>query len=488
MAAPAILAIDQGTTNTKVAIHDAMTGAVLGKGSHALGVQHPSPGWAEQSAEAIWGSVAGAIAETLAAAPGCDIAAMAITNQRETIVLWDGETGRPLAPAISWQCRRTASICNTLVPHAELITERTGLGLDPLFPGTKLAWLLDHVPDARRRAEAGELRAGTIDSWLLWQLTRGTRHATDLSNASRTQMFGIDSLDWDPAMLDLLGIPSSLLPEVCASDALFGTTSATGIPAGVPIHAMLGDSHAALLGHGFARAGEAKVTCGTGSSLMAVTDRRVHSTHGLSSTIAWARDGKVFYALEGNVAVSGHAAAFGAKLVGLQDAEELAALAATVPSSDGVVFVPALAGLGAPHWNTDARGVLLGMSLGTTPAHVACAVLDGIAQQISDIALAMDADLGAYLGALSVDGGAAANDLLMQVLADAIGRPVLRPAELGLSARGVAQLAAEAAGLSEGAWPQGEGARFDPQLGAEDRAAQRARWKAGVRAAVDFAR
>lgn len=484
MAGPAILAVDQGTTNTKALLFAADDGQVIGRASRPLGVLHPQPGWAEQSAEAIWNSVAGAIADLLVSNPGVSVAAIAIANQRETVMLWDAETGLPAGPAISWQCRRTAARCAALQEHEARIAARTGLGLDPLFPSTKLGWLLDELPGVRARAEAGRLRAGTVDAWLLWQLTGGAVHATDLSNASRTQLLSLDTLQWDPEMLALFGIPASLLPELRPSDSLFGATKGPGLPTGIPIHAMLGDSHAALLGHMFDGAGEAKVTCGTGSSLMAITGDRVHSAHGLSGTIGWAKDGQVFQALEGNVAVSGHAAAFAVGLLNLKDEAELTALAASVESSDGVTFIPALAGLGAPHWKTDARGLLSGMSLGTKPAHVARAVLEGIALQIADVARAMDADLGRPFGLLSVDGGAAANDLLMQMLADAVDRPVLRPRQLELGARGAARLAAEAAGFSTAAWPPLERDRFEPTLADARRADMQGRWRAAVEAAA----
>lgn len=482
MARPAILAVDQGTTNTKALLFAADTGEVLGRASHPLGVVHPRPGWAEQSAEAIWGSVAGAIGEVIATTPGAEVASLAIANQRETIVLWDAESGEAVAPAISWQCRRTADRCAALAPHAAEIVAATGLGIDPLAPSTKLAWLLDEAPGARARAEAGLLRAGTIDSWLLWKLTNGAEHATDVSNASRTQLMSLDALDWDRAMLALFGVPRLVLPAIKPSDARFGLTSAVGVPAGLPIEVLLGDSHAALLGHGFAGPGEAKVTCGTGSSLMAVTPTRVTSTHGLWSTIAWARGREVCHALEGNVAVSGHAAAFAVRLLNLRDEGELTRLAASVADSQGLAFVPALAGLGAPHWQAEARGLLSGMSLGTSPAHVARAVLEGIALQIADIVFAMDADLGKPLDVLSVDGGAAANDLLVQILADVIDRPVLRPRQLELGARGVAQLAA--AKLNESGWSPVERDHFAPSIGSADRADLIARWRQAVAASA----
>lgn len=484
MARAAILAVDQGTTNTKALLIAADSGEVLGRASHPLGVTVPRPGWAEQSAEAIWGSVAGAIAEVLATTPGVEVATIAIANQRETVLLWDAASGEPVAPAISWQCRRTSDRCVALRPHEAAIVASTGLGVDPLASSTKLAWLLDEIPGARARAEAGELRAGTVDSWLLSRLTGGAVHATDPSNASRTQLMSLDTLDWDPAMLKLFGIPAAVLATIRPSDSRFGETRAAGVPSGLPIHTMMGDSHAALLGHGFADAGQAKVTCGTGSSLMGVTPGRVHSSHGLWSTIAWVKGDQVFHALEGNVAVSGHAAAFAVRLMNLKDETELGALAASVESSEGVTFVPALAGLGAPHWRDAARGSLTGMSLGTRPAHVARAVLEGIALQISDIVFAMDADLGTPPATLSVDGGAAGNDLLVQILADAIGRPVLRPHQLDLGARGVARLAAEAAGLVSDPWPEGLRDRFEPMMREADRDAMLGRWRAAVKAAA----
>ncbi len=482
MARPAILSVDQGTTNTKALLFAADTGEVLGRASHPLGVIHPRPGWAEQSAEAIWGSVAGAIGEVIATTPGAEVASLAIANQRETIVLWDAESGEAVAPAISWQCRRTAERCAALAPHAQEIVAATGLGIDPLAPSTKLAWLLDETPGARAKAEAGLLRAGTIDSWLLWKLTGGAQHATDVSNASRTQLMSLDALDWDRAMLSLFGVPRLVLPTIRPSDAQFGFTAASGVPSGLPIEVLLGDSHAALLGHGFAAPGQAKVTCGTGSSLMAVTPARVTSAHGLWSTIAWARGHDVFHALEGNVAVSGHAAAFAVRLLNLRDEGELTRLAAEVPDSQGVTFVPALAGLGAPHWRSEARGLLSGMSLGTSPAHVARAVLEGIALQIADIVFAMDADLGAPLDVLSVDGGAAANDLLVQILADVIDRPVLRPRQLELGARGVAQLAAGK--LGGNGWAIVDQDRFEPGIAGADRGQLMARWRQAVTASA----
>jgi glycerol kinase len=481
---PVILAIDQGTTNTKALLVGA-GGDVLLSRSRANRVDYPRPGWAEQSAAEIWEAVAALIAELAAAAPEAEMAAVAIANQRETILLWEAESGRPIAPAVIWQCQRSAQRCAALraAGHAEEIAARSGLGLDPLFPAAKIAWLLDSIPDARARAERGELRCGTIDSWLLWKLTDGAVHATDHSNASRTQLLNLDTLDWDPVLARLFDVPLGILPAIMSSDSRFGTVAEglTALPAGTPIHAMLGDSHAALFAHGADGHARVKATIGTGSSLMAATDGRVASTHGLSTTIAWSRGGRAQYALEGNISVSGHAAAFMTDLLGLGDEEALTRLAASVQDSDGVVFVPALAGLGAPHWRTDARGAITGMSLSTRPAHLARATLEAIALQIGDVLEAIEADLGGRLPELSIDGGAARNPLLAQILADLLGRGIVRPRITEASALGVARLAAEAVGLARGPAAAVPIDRFEPSLADDRRNAIRARWRDAIR-------
>ena len=485
MAGPVFLAIDQGTTNTKVLLVEA-GGAVRLSRSRPTGVSYPRSGWAEQSATDIWESVAGLIGEVVAAAPEAQIAAVAISNQRETIVVWDDETGRPIAPAIVWQCRRSASRCAALQAsgHGAEIAARSGLGLDPLFPAAKIAWLLDSIPGARARAGRGELRCGTIDSWLLWNLTAGAVHATDPSNASRTQLFNLDSMAWDGELARLFEVPMVLLPRILPSDSRFGEVAAgvTALPAGVPVHAMLGDSHAALFAHGIEQAGGAKVTIGTGSSLMAATCGRVRSGHGLSSTVAWSRGGAVQYALEGNISVSGQAAAFAAELLGLADEEALTRLALSVEDSGGVVFVPALAGLGAPHWCTEARGAISGMSLSTRPAHVARAAIEAIALQICDVVDAVEADLGEPLAELSIDGGAARNALLVSLLAGLSGRTLVRPRIAEASALGVARLAAEALGHGPFAPPLVD--RYLPALEAGSREALRTRWRHAVASAM----
>lgn len=333
-----ILAIDQGTTNTKAIAVDAM-GRMVAHASRAMQVTYPQPGWAEQSATDIWESVRTVIGE-VAATTARHVDAVAISNQRESIVVWDGTTDEPIAPAVIWQCRRSADRCAALrqAGHNDEIVSRTGLALDPLFPAAKIAWILDSIPAARQRADRGELRAGTIDSWLLWNLTGGAVHATDHSNASRTQLFNTLSLEWDERLGGLFDVPLNIMPRVMLSDSHFGDTTAgaTALPAGTPIRAMIGDSHAALFGHGVRAPGTVKATYGTGSSLMTLTPSRMASCHGLSGTIAWSTSAGVAHALEGNISVSGQAAAFMAEILGLKDAAELSALAATVDNTNGV--------------------------------------------------------------------------------------------------------------------------------------------------------
>lgn len=480
MTGPVILAIDQGTTNTK-ALLVAPDGSVLLSRSRPMQVTYPQQGWAEQSASDIWEAVAALIAELVAAAPDAQIAALAISNQRETVVLWEAATGRPLAPAVIWQCARSAERCAALraAGHEDAIVSRSGLGIDPLFPAAKIAWLLDSIPGARNRAAAGEIKCGTVDSWLLWNLTGGQVHATDHSNASRTQVFNLDTLDWDPELARIFDVPLAILPHIAASDSGFGAVAPglTALPAGTPIQVLLGDSHAALFAHGIHAPGRVKATIGTGSSLMAATAGRVHSSHGLSSTIAWSRsDGGAQHAIEGNISVSGHAAAFATALLGLADELALTDLAASVESSEGVVFVPALAGLGAPHWQSGARGTISGMTLGTRPAHVARATLEAIALQIGDVLDAIAADLGIDLPELSIDGGAARNALLAQLLADLTGRAIVRPEIAEASALGVARMAAQALGLADAAAPAAAD-RFEPKLVASARDAILSNWR-----------
>lgn len=470
MSSGLVLAIDQGTTNTKALVFDPQ-GRVVASASVPMSVSYPQAGWAEQSPLEIWSQVQRVIAEVVRTV-GPDIDALAVSNQRETIIVWDGVSGKPIAPAILWQCRRTAERCEALrrAGYAEVIEDKTGLGLDPLFPAAKIGWILDTTTGAREAAQAGRLRVGTVDAWLLWNLTSGGAHATDHSNASRTQLFDIEALRWDDELGRIFDVPLALLPEVRPSDSMFGETAAgaTALPAGIPVQAMIGDSHAALYGHGIREPGTVKATYGTGSSLMTPTKTRVQSRHGLSATIAWCTRSGVAYALEGNISVSGQAAAFMAELLGIGDAGKLAELAQTVSNANGVHFVPALVGLGAPYWQAEARGVISGLSLGTRPAHVARAAIEAIAYQVADVFAAMEADIGQPLRQLSVDGGATRNDALMQFQANIIGCPVVRSSLAEVSAAGAAMLAFAALGM--GVQPADQTTTFAPRSDASARA------------------
>lgn len=481
MSTDLVLAIDQGTTNTKALLVSA-DGRVHHQASVPNVVTYPKAGWAEQSATALVEGVRQVIAEVVAKAGRVDIVALAVSNQRESVVVWDDATGEPIGPCIIWQCRRSAPACDALAAqgHAKTIEQKTGLALDPLFPAAKIAWLLDNLPGARQRAERGELRAGTVDSWLLWNLTAAAVHATDHSNASRTQLFNTETLRWDEDLARLFDVPLALLPDVRSSDSTFGTLAAgaTALPAGIPIRAMIGDSHAALFGHGVRSPGTVKATYGTGTSLMALTPSRVLSRHGLSSTIAWSQDGHVVHAVEGNISVSGQSAAFMADMLGLADPAALSALAQTVLDSNGVAFVPALVGLGAPYWRSDARGIISGLSLGTRRAHLARAAIEAIAFQVADVFAAMEQDMGKPLTELRADGGASRNTFLMQFQADLIGRPVATAAAPEVSALGAAALAF--AGLGVAMTPMPAIAKHEPTMSKADRQAHRARWRGAI--------
>ena len=474
-----VLAIDQGTTNTKALVIDDQ-GQVLARASAPLTTSYPQPGWAEQSASDIWASVGTVIAKVVAEVGPSD--ALAIANQRETLVLWDSETGDPACPAPIWQCRRTADDCALLIAegHDAEVTAATGLGINPLFPASKLAWALRNVPKVTDLHAQGRLRAGTVDSWLLWNLTGGAVFATDHSNASRTQLFDTRSLAFSDNLGRIFGTPVECLPEPLPSDSLFGVTApgATALPAGVPIRAMLGDSHAALYGHGIRQPGAVKATYGTGSSLMTLTPARTLSRHGLSGTIAWTDRNGTAHALEGNITVSAQAAAFMAGLLGLRDAAALSDLAQTVPDAGGVTFVPALAGLGAPHWNDAARGTVTGMTHATGPAHLARATFEAIAQQIADVFEAMQSDIGHPLGALKADGGASGNGFLMQLQADLIRRPVEASRVEEVGAMGVAAMAFAAMRCDPFPPPRAE--RFEPLMPVPDGEALRVAWARAV--------
>ncbi|HEX3177273.1 MAG TPA: glycerol kinase GlpK [Methylomirabilota bacterium] len=453
MAGRYILALDQGTSGSTALVVDA-EGVVRARGYAEMPQHYPQPGWVEHDAEAIWSTTVEAAASALARAglQGRDVAAVGITNQRETTLVWDRSTGAPLHRAIVWQCRRTAGACDRLraAGHEPLVRARTGLVLDAYFSGTKIAWLLEHVPDARRRAARGELAFGTVDSWLLWKLTGGRVHATDVSNASRTLCLNLATVEWDDEMCALLGVPREMLPAVVDSAGPCGETVDLGwLPAGVPIAGIAGDQQAALFGQACFAAGAAKNTYGTGCfALLNTGDRAVPSAHGLLTTIAWRIRGRTTYALEGAVFIAGAAVQWLRDGLGIvQTAAETDALARSVPDTDGVYFVPAFVGLGAPYWDQHARGTIVGLTRGTTRAHVTRAALEAIAYQSRDVLDAMAADAKATLGDLKVDGGAAANDFLCQFQADVLDAPVVRPAVIETTALGAAYLAGVGSGL-----------------------------------------
>jgi glycerol kinase len=444
----------------------------------------PRPGWVEHDPIEIWSSQAGVAIEALAQAGlgESDIAAIGITNQRETTLLWDRETGQPVYNAIVWQDRRTAEFCDQLREggHAELIQAKTGLLPDAYFSGSKLRWLLDHVDGVRERANAGKLAFGTVDSWLVWKLTDGATNITDVTNASRTMLFNIHTLEWDDELLALLDIPRAILPRVVPSSGVCGTSGS--VLAGIPIAGIAGDQQAALFGQMCTQPGMVKCTYGTGSFMLLQTgENAVISKHKLLTTIAWGLDGKVNYALEGSMLMAGAVVQWlRDELQMIRTSSEIEALAASVPDSGGVVLVPAFSGLGAPHWDQYARGALLGMTRGTTKAHIARAALEGIALQVTDVLEAMQADSGLGLKELRVDGGAAANNMLMQLQADLLGVEVVRPSNAEATALGAAYLA----GLAVGYWHNKESIaeqwqaerRFSPTIDDAERKSKRDVW------------
>ena len=449
-----IIAIDQGTTGTTVLVLDPSL-EVVGRAYAEFPQMYPRPGWVEHDVTDIWATVESSVPRALGAAGATpqDVAAIGITNQRETTVLWEREGGRAVHNAIVWQCRRTAPICEALKAEGlePLFRQRTGLVLDPYFSGTKLRWLLDEVTGARARADKGELAFGTIDSFLVNRLTGGREHVTDVSNASRTLLFDLERLDWDEELAGHLGVPMSLLPRVASNSEVYGTTKGLSfLPDGVPVAGMAGDQQAALFGQTCFDAGEAKCTYGTGAFLLMNTGSRpVASTRGLLTTVGWRIGEEVRYALEGSAFIAGAAVQWlRDELKILQSSPEVEDLARQAGDSGGVVLVPAFAGLGAPHWKPNARAAVLGMTRGTNRGHLAYATLEGIACQIADLCKAMEADLGAPLTRLKVDGGAARNDLLMQMQADLLGQDVIRPELIETTAIGAALLA----GLAVGVW------------------------------------
>ena len=454
---PYVVALDQGTTSSRAILFN-QAGEIVSRAQHPFRQIYPQPGWVEHDPLDIWATEKRALAEAVGAAhiDPKQIAAIGITNQRETTILWDRATGQPVHNAIVWQCRRTAPLCDALKDQGlgPLVTERTGLLIDAYFSGTKIRWLLDHVPGARQRAERGELRAGTVDSWLIWNLTGGAAHVTDYSNASRTMLFNIHTLRWDADLCAALDIPLSLLPEPLPNCHAYGAV-APGIPdledlAGIPICGSAGDQPAALFGQACFTPGQAKNTYGTGCfTLMNVGAAPVQSQAGLVASVAWSLNGRTTYALEGSVFNAGSTIQWLRDELGLiASAPECDRLAESVPDSGGVYVVPAFTGLGAPYWDMYARGAIVGLTRGTTRAHIARAVLDAIAFQVTDLVRAMNADAPCPITTLRVDGGASVSDIMMQTQADLLRLPVDRPAQVETTAFGAAALA----GLSAGVW------------------------------------
>ncbi|MBR3387185.1 MAG: glycerol kinase GlpK [Bacteroidales bacterium] len=446
-----ILALDQGTSSSRAIVFD-HEGNIRSTAQMEFTQYFPKPGWVEHNPMEIWSSEAAVIAEAITkmGINGLNIAGIGITNQRETTIVWDAETGEPVYNAIVWQDRRTSEFCDTLRDKADFIREKTGLIIDAYFSGTKIRWILDNVPGAREKAEAGKLRFGTVDSWLVWQLTRGEVHVTDVSNASRTMLFNINTLEWDAELLALLDIPASMMPEVRSSSEVYGVTKTTLFAHEVPIGGIAGDQQAALFGQMCTEPGSVKNTYGTGCFLLMNTgEKPILSRNNLLTTVAWKIGDKVNYALEGSIFVGGSVVQWLRDGLGIiRSSSEIEALATSVPDNGGVYFVPALTGMGAPYWDQYAHGTICGITRGTTAAHIARAALEGIAFQTMDIVGAMEKDAGVRLSELKVDGGASRNNLMMQFQADVLDTSVIRPKVTETTAMGACYLA----GLAVGFW------------------------------------
>lgn len=495
-----VLAIDQGTTGTTVMLFD-REARVVGRGYREISQLYPRPGWVSHDPEEIWARTLAALDEAKRAAGVEDhqIAAIGITNQRETTVVWDAATGQPVAPAVVWQCRRTAEMCDELRARdggrvAEEIRRKTGLVVDAYFSGTKIAWLLDNTPGARERADRGELRFGTIDSWLIWKLTGGAVHATDPSNASRTMLFDVSRLDWDDDLLAALNVPRSMLPRVMPTSGEFGRTVDLGVlGAGIPVASAAGDQQSALFGQACYRPGMVKVTYGTGAFLLMQTGQRaISSPGGLLTTVAWGIDGTTEYALEGAIFIAGAAVQWlRDELKIIQSAVETEALAASVPDTGGVYLVPAFVGLGAPYWDQYARGALVGLTRGSGRAQIVRAALESIAYQVRDVVDLMTAEAALPPSEVRIDGGAAVNNLLCQFQADILGSPAVRPRVTETTALGAAYLA----GLAVGYWSsRGEIAqlwaahrRFEPTMAPSERNRLYDGWRRAVERAKAWA-
>lgn len=490
-----ILSIDQGTTSSRAILFN-KRGEIVASAAKEFPQYFPKPGWVEQNADEIWLSVLNVYMEVLVHGKVAaeEIAAIGITNQRETAIVWDRETGEPVYHAVVWQSRQTADICRQLKAEGkeQMIREKTGLLIDPYFSATKVKWILDNVEGAREKAERGQLLFGTVDSWLIYKMTGGKVHATDYSNASRTLLYNIYDLKWDEELLELFGIPSSMMPKVCPSSGTFGYTEGKFFETAIPITGVAGDQQAALFGQTCFEPGMAKNTYGTGCfMLMNTGEKPAKSEHGMLTTIAWGTGERVEYALEGSVFVAGSAIQWlrdGLKMI--DDASQSEVFAGEVRDSDGVYVVPAFVGLGAPYWKPDAKGAVFGLTRGTTKAHFIRATLDSLAYQSADIIDAMTLDSGIELQKLKVDGGAVKNNLLMQFQSDILDVPVERPIISETTALGAAYLA----GLSVGFWKSKEELRanylvdktFIPAIGQDEREKLLAGWKRAVKAACEF--
>ena len=491
----AVLALDQGTTSSRALLFD-RSANILGLAQREFNQIYPQPGWVEHDAMEIWTSQLAVAREAIAKAniPLSDIAAIGITNQRETTIVWDRQTGKPIANAIVWQDRRTAAYCEELARagHGEMIQQKTGLIIDAYFSGSKIRWLLDNVPGARRQAEAGQLAFGTVDSWLIWQLTEGAMHITDVSNASRSMLFNLKNADWDDELLGLLDIPRCMLPEIRPSSDVYGETASGLFGSPLKIAGIAGDQQAALFGQNCVSNGMVKNTYGTGCfMLMHIGDEPKPSRHRLLTTTAWqlGATGKCEFAYEGSIFIAGAAVQWLRDGLGIiKTSADVEKLATSVPDTGGVYLVPAFAGLGAPHWDPRARGTIVGLTRGSTAAHIARAAIEGIAFQVADVLDAMREDCGIPIAQLRVDGGAAANNLLMQFQADLLQAPVVRPKIIETTALGAAYLA----GLAVGFWQDTAEIQkvwqadriFEPSMPTAEVAERRERW----RAALDRAR
>ncbi len=492
-----IMALDAGTTSNRCILFNEK-GEMCSVAQREFHQHFPKPGWVEHDADEIWASMLGVAVEAMSmiGAAAENIAAIGITNQRETAIVWDKNTGEPVYHAIVWQCRRTARYCDLLKERGltDSFRKKTGLVIDAYFSATKIRWTLDHVPGARERAERGELLFGTVETWLIWKLTKGAVHVTDYSNASRTMLFNINTLEWDRDILEVLNIPESMLPEVKPSSCVYGCTDPSFFGGSIPIAGAAGDQQSALFGQTCFHPGEAKNTYGTGCFLLMNTgERPVFSENGLVTTIAWGIDGKVTYALEGSIFVAGAAIQWLRDEMRLIDSsEDSEYMAKKVSDTNGCYVVPAFTGLGAPYWDQYARGTIVGITRGVNKYHIIRATLESIAYQVNDVLVAMEADSGIRLEALKADGGASANDFLMQTQADIIGAPVNRPRCVETTAMGAAYLA----GLAVGYWSGPEDIRknwavdrtFEPAISGEERAGKLKGWKKAVKYAYGWAK